>query len=253
MSDAFEALDISDYPLILDNKEVHVWRASLAQSDDIVAQYEYVISEHEKEKASQFKFIKHRNQYIITRGVLRHILAGYLDAKPAALEFQYGEHGKPFLNDHQNSINIKFNLSHSGELVLFAMSIDCELGIDVEFIPTERSVNDIAERFFTPNEVNQINELPEEKQREAFFDCWTLKEAYLKGAGSGLSSGLSRFSVDFTSNNSPCFLNMEDCTDEPTQWSLRRLNPGQGYIASLAVAQHDWRLECRQWDHAHCL
>ena len=179
--------------------EAHVWRASLdlpaARLDEIAV----CLSEEELARAARFHFERDGNRYIAGRGLLRHRLAGYLRADPAALRFSYGAQGKPFLVRNSGASDIAFNLSHSAGVALYAFSMGMkpgmELGIDIERLDPTIDVDNIAGSFFSPREVLAIRALPPDRRHVLFFDFWTRKEAYLKTLGHGLSIPLNEFDV----------------------------------------------------------
>ncbi len=126
---------------------------------------------------------------------MREILAGYLDTKPELVAFQYGERGKP------QTSGLKFNVSHSGGLAVYAFTRDREIGVDVEEIRADIAREQIAERFFSANEVRVIRSAPEKEQALRFFRCWTRKEAYVKALAEGLTIPLNSFDVSIESLN----------------------------------------------------
>jgi 4'-phosphopantetheinyl transferase len=198
--------------------EVHVWRASLEQPAERRAEFLQILNDEERARARRFHFDKHRNHFIVARGLLRMLLGRYLDAKPEALQFCYGAYGKPALDGLEGQSPLHFNVSHSHETALFGFVQDRELGIDLEYIKRDFSTEDIARRFFTESEVEGIeSNLPAERVA-AFYRCWTRKEAYIKAIGSGLSQPLNEFDV----NRLP-------------EWSLIDLEPGEDYVGALAI------------------
>jgi 4'-phosphopantetheinyl transferase len=109
------------------------------------------------------------------------------------------------------------------------------------------AVAEIAERFFSRREVAMLRTLPTEAQREAFFRCWTRKEAYLKARGEGLSLPLDQVDVSLAPGEPDAILGTQRDSSEASRWSLQELAPATGYVAALAVAGHGWRLACWQW------
>jgi len=202
--------------------EAHVWHASLdvpeARLDELMA----CLSEDELARAARFKFERDRNRYIAGRGLLRHTLAGYLRTNPAVIRFDYGSQGKPFLPGEP----LQFNLSHSSGQALYAVSLDIELGIDIERLNPAVEVEKIAACFFSPAEVTAILALPPERRHVRFFDFWTQKEAYVKALGHGLSIPLNEFDVSTLSEI--------DHTGFPKSW-VYPLDTEPGYVAALVT------------------
>jgi 4'-phosphopantetheinyl transferase len=220
--------------------EVHVWRSSFSALPELPG----ILSRDELDRAARFHFEKDRGRFIAARAWLRTILARYLDTAAADIVFQYGLHGKPSIS---GAHDLRFNLSHSGNLVLLAITQDRELGIDVEFIKESTAGPEIAERFFSEAEVAELHGLPEEMRQAAFFAGWTRKEAYIKATGVGLFGALDRFSVLLAPDALQAPLCVHDDEHESNRWKLRSLNAGEGYAAALAVEGDGWELRCLDW------
>ncbi|HJT27362.1 MAG TPA: 4'-phosphopantetheinyl transferase superfamily protein [Pyrinomonadaceae bacterium] len=214
----------------LEAHTVHVWRISLDQPDDRLARFRRTLEPDELNRASRFHFEKHQRHFIVARGFLRSVVARYLETRPEALQFSYGAYGKPGLaSEHV----LRFNLSHSHEVALLAVALDAELGVDVEHIRADFASEEIARRFFSRAEVEVFNALPKEEQVEAFFRCWTRKEAYIKAIGKGLSQALDAFDVTLAPDVQPALLRVEG--DDASRWLLRNVDVGEGYAGALAV------------------
>ena len=184
----------TDSPLTngIDNGEVHVWRARLDRAPGDVERLAALLSADELDRAARFKFERDRGRYVVGRGLLRTLLARYVGWSPSALEFEYGEFSKPRLAGPGPA----FNLSRTWDWVaLYAVCDEGELGIDVELDEADYSREAIAERFFSPAEVEVLRSLPRDQQSRAFLTCWTRKEAFIKARGDGLSLALDSFDV----------------------------------------------------------
>jgi 4'-phosphopantetheinyl transferase len=202
------------------------------------------LSPDERARAERFHFARDRDHFIAGRGLLRVILARYLETEPGTLRFEYGRHGKPRLASTAGD-GIRFNVAHSRGLALYAVAVGRELGVDIERIEP-RLEQGIAERFFSPGEIATLRSLPPPVQREAFFACWTRKEAYVKARGEGLTLGLDQFEVSMCPGEPAALLHTASDPDEARRWSLQELAPGPGYAAALAVEGGDWMLQ--RWD-----
>jgi 4'-phosphopantetheinyl transferase len=234
--------------LTLPADEVHVWRASLARTSRQELQtLQSLLAPDEVERAGRFHFERDRASFILARGMLRSILAAYLQQNPAQLRFSFSEYGKPALivND-DNSGELRFNVSHSHELALYAVTRNREVGIDVEYMRADFASEEIAERFFSSGEVVALRALPQDRRTEGFFNCWTLKEAYIKARGEGLSFPLDRFHVSLSQGEQQAILNVHEAPIETARWSLQALMPEDGYAAAIAVEGHEWNLKCWQ-------
>jgi len=233
--------------LALSSDEIHVWRASLDLSASCVQNLQQTLAADELSKAEQFYLQKDREHFIVARGLLRAILSRYLDMEPGQLRFCYSDHGKPSLAPTPGQETFSFNVSHSHGLALYAMTRSREIGIDLERIRGDLDCEQIAARFFSPSENAVLRALPAKLKPQAFFNCWTRKEAYIKARGGGLSLPLDQFDVSLTPGEPSTLLNTTGDPQEATRWSLRALTPSPGYVAALAVEGHGWRLTCWQW------
>jgi 4'-phosphopantetheinyl transferase len=219
--------------------EVHVWRVSLDESQS--PKFEALLDDDERMRAARFRFEEHRNRFTVARGALRSILGCYLEVEPTVLQFSYGRYGKPELAEGFAPIAISFNLSHSGELMLMAVTRGREIGVDIELINQEFATSDVAERFFSRREILSLRTQPQQLQTEAFFNCWTRKEAYIKARGEGLSLPLDQFDVSLESSGAS-LLDNRITPGEVTRWSLRELHPAPAYCAAVAVEGFSWQL-----------
>jgi 4'-phosphopantetheinyl transferase len=172
--------------------------------------------------------------------VLRQLLSQYLGTKPEQLRLSYGAYGKPALNGEHKDSRLRFNMSHSHEVALFAFAEDRELGVDVEHIRTDFASEEVARRFFSRREVETFNALPRHDQVAAFFKCWTRKEAFIKVIGKGLSQPLDKFDVTL---GLPAAL-LWVSGDDASRWSLYDLEVGGDYAGALAVEGQVSRIRC---------
>ena len=209
---------------------VHVWRITLNQEDEKLDDFRSTLEADELERAARFHFEKHRRHFIVARGFLRAVVARYLGSQPAALRFEYGTYGKPALGSEHM---LRFNLSHSNEVALLGVSVDAEIGVDVEHIRADFASEDIARRYFSRAEVEVFNALPPEERVAAFFRCWTRKEAYIKAIGKGFSQSLSAFDVTLAPGMAPALLRAEE--DDASRWWMSDIEVGEGYAGALIV------------------
>jgi 4'-phosphopantetheinyl transferase len=231
----------------LDPDEVHVWRAALDFSESRVEVLQRVLTEDERNRAGRFYFQKDRNRFIVARSTLRTILGKYLDANPEQIRFHYGQYGKPRLAEQLQKSGLLFNLSHSHNMALAAVTCHREIGVDLELIRSGLADEQIAERFFSPREVHALRALPKSMQDEAFFNCWTRKEAYIKARGEGLSVPLHMFDVSLLPDEPARLLSVRGEPNELLRWRLGELSPAAGFVGAVAVEGHDWRLRCWEW------
>jgi 4'-phosphopantetheinyl transferase len=224
--------------------EIHIWRASLDLPTETLRLLRATLSDDEQQRADRLLFTHVRDHFIAARGTLRALLARYLETPPARLQFTYGERGKPSL---AGPPDLRFNLSHSHGLALYAVARQHDLGIDLEQIKPDIDYAPIARRYFAPGEYAALCALPAAAQLRAFFGCWVGKEAYLKAHGAGLWQPLDAFAVPLLSGGP-----LPAAAPGAPAWWLHRLPAHPDYAAALAaVAGPDWRLRCWQWHMPH--
>jgi 4'-phosphopantetheinyl transferase len=188
------------------------------------------LSHDERHRSARLRFARDRQRFIAARGVLRALLGRYLGTRPSQIRFAYNAFGKPELSPEFGS-RLRFNLAHSADLALIAITTDAAIGVDLEYIRPQPDYIDIARSVFSAAEVDQLNRLPSHLHPEAFLSCWTKKEAYMKARGEGLA-------------------NLEGTPTDavlPRRWSLYTLQPAPGYIGALAIEGRGRRLLQWHW------
>jgi 4'-phosphopantetheinyl transferase len=224
----------------LASDEIHCWRASLDVPPETFARLYASLTPDERTRSARFHFERDQQRFIGARGVLRDLLGRYLQTQPRQIRFVYNAFGKPDLGPEFAS-RLKFNLSHSAGLALIAITTASNVGVDLEYIRAQSDYADIARRFFSVAELDYLSALPGHLYAEAFFSCWTKKEAYLKARGEGLATPLNSFSVPLTTD--PAHTHVDLCGG----WSLYTLRPAPGYAGALAIEGTGWRLRQWQW------
>lgn len=219
--------------------DLHDWRLdSSPPQREALARH---LSRDEIRRADSFVFARDRDRFLAGRGRLREILAGYLGADPRELIFDYGEQGKPLLAGVGEAL--RFNLSHSGDHAVLAVSRTAEVGVDIEGVrPVEREV---ASRTFSAAESAALDALPDEQWLAGFFRCWTRKEAVVKAIGTGLLSDLAAFDVSVAPHEPPRLLRFDGDHDAPLHWSLFESHPAAGLIVAVAVRAEAPRVQLR--------
>jgi 4'-phosphopantetheinyl transferase len=236
--------------LQLQVSEVHVWQASLAVPEFAIQDLQRVLAEQEVARGAQVHFEKDRNHWIVARGILRILLSRYVDISPSQLRFGSNAYGKPFLAFPALSPQLQFNVSHSQDLALYAFAYHRQVGIDVEYKRADVNYEALAKVSFSPNEQARQHSLPHDLKQEAFFNCWTRKEAYIKARVEGFSFPLDQFDVSFLPGEPAALLQNREDPQEITRWSLLELMPGIGYTGALSVERVGWRLRCWQWQRS---
>ena len=226
---------------ILADDEVHVWAVETLSHVHKLSQLRCYLADDEIERANRFHFDTHRHRFVILRGILRCLLADYSGQAPADLRFWYNEQGKPYLQPKSQSI--MFNLSHSGEIALYAFSYQREIGVDIERSSGRVSYLQIAKRFFSASEQEILRSLPDHEKQAAFFACWSRKEAYIKAKGLGLSLPLDSFDVSLRPNEPAKLLASCNYPTDVKRWRMSNLDVADGYAAAVVVAGQDWRIK----------
>ncbi|MGE5321880.1 MAG: 4'-phosphopantetheinyl transferase family protein [Actinomycetota bacterium] len=230
--------------------EIHVLLIDLLKQDDVIQQCRQVLSADEIGRADRFYFDRDRRRFTVARAAMREILGRYTGIAAPDLSFSYGPKGKPELCGGLEQSGIKFNLSHSSELALLAVTRGLTVGVDIEHIKADFATDDIAERFFSATEVQSLRSLPASQRAEAFFSCWTRKEAYIKALGEGLSVPLDSFAVAFAPGIAPALLHVDVDPIETERWSMYNITVRDGYKAALVVEGSDHRLKQMEWVRA---
>ncbi len=202
--------------------EIHLWRATL-DNPIRLSGAEAVLSREELLRAGRFAQVRDRERFIAAHGALRMVLGLYLAAEPDSLEFRTGPMGKPMLV--QTFTDLRFNLSHSGDLALIGVTRGREVGVDLERVQGEIEFDPIVEHYFDPEEAWDIRTAPPQERVGKFFDLWTCKEACVKADGGGLGTRL-----------------------RAGRFGVRSLCPARGYAGAVASEGDEWRLACWNWN-----
>ncbi|MCC7176412.1 MAG: 4'-phosphopantetheinyl transferase superfamily protein [Bryobacterales bacterium] len=225
--------------------DIHVWRANLADFQKDPGS-ESVLSEDETQRAGRFRVPQARARFTAARSLLRFILGACLECPPAEIRFAYRKHGKPFLAPGLFREDLRFNLSHSHGLALYAVCTGREVGIDLERMRADRDHERLAARFFSAREAARLAELPAAQRQGAFYHCWTRKEAYLKARGEGLAIPLGSFSVSLAPDEPAALLEVAGDHQEAGRWRLWSVDAGPDFAAALAAERGPANL--RFWD-----
>lgn len=235
---------------LLHEGEVHVWRANLGAPGGTEDWLWQLLSQEERTRAQRFRFEQDRKRFVVARGRLRQVLGDYLSCGGSELQFGYSEHGKPYLSGVP--LPLRFNLSHSGEMVLLAVSLGHEIGVDVEQVRQDVEVAKLAKRFFSPYERARVLSLEGDEKVAAFFRVWAGKEAYVKARGAGLTLALDSFDVSVEAGEAAALVATRPDRGDAERWKLWSLEAGPGYAAAMAVEGRtkppqvfDWEAEGR--------
>jgi len=232
--------------LRLETGEVHVWLGVLDVTPERLLELRAVLNADELARADRFLPAQHRVHSAAARGHLRTLLGRYLGVAPESVELQFNSFGKPSLAGPLGGL--RFNVSHSLGLALFAFARGRELGVDIEKVRPDFATLEIAARFFSVAESARLRSLAPEQQPRAFFECWTRKEAYVKARGDGLSRRLDTFEVAFGPGAAPAILAAGDEPDAPVRWAVHDLQPPDGYCGALIVEGPGMAVACWKLD-----
>jgi 4'-phosphopantetheinyl transferase len=189
--------------------------------------YEAMLQAEELARAARFHFATDAERYIVRRGRLRELLASRLGCHPRDVPLHCNSFGKPSVKGS----DLRFNLSHAGGVAFYAFAHDAEIGCDIEWRRPEFAREAVAERFFSVRELQALRAVPRSRWVEAFFNCWTRKEAFIKALGFGVSYPLKAFDVSLAPGEPAALLR------GPLGWLLRSFEPLEGLQAAIAVKQ----------------
>jgi 4'-phosphopantetheinyl transferase len=227
--------------------DVHLWRTSLDLQGATLERLNGALDDGEKARAERFRLAEGRARFTAARGILRDILARYAGLEPAGLQFGYQPSGKPFLLAGTGPRDLQFNLSHSHGMGLYAVTLGRPVGVDVERVRQGAEFPRIAERFFTAKEAEALRSCAPHDYADAFFRCWTRKEAFIKASGKGFALGLASFEVSIEPGDSDALLGV---TGDPAAWQRWRLadvDVASGFAAAVAVERRELVISCWEW------
>ncbi len=222
---------------------LHTWEFGLDRLGQELAELHATMSGDERGRADRFRFERDRLRYIAGRGILRKILERYTGKPASNLVFGYGPAGKPELAGS----NLQFNMSHSGRMAILAVTCDARVGIDMEEIRPVPMMDGVMQCSFSPAEREAILALEPQCRLEAFYTCWTRKEAYVKATGQGLGVALDRFTVSVVPGSAPRLVQVDDAPEEKERWDFRALSLGQGFAGVVVREGPVQELEHMRW------
>jgi 4'-phosphopantetheinyl transferase len=221
-------------------------RQSEADCADLLETYRELVTQEEYLKATRFRFDEHRNQYLITRALIRTVLSGYSGIDPRAWRFATNAYGRPHIEIPDVLGGLSFNIAHTAGLIVCACTAAARVGVDAEIVRLAKAPLEVADRYFSPTEVAELRALPLAAQPERFFQYWTLKESYIKATGKGLSTPLDQFT--FRLEQAGCIeLSFgSGLNDDPQRWRSWLLEPIAGYLVALTVERGPQRIVARK-------
>ncbi len=217
----------------------HIWRLFLPDFSKEALNLAKLLTDDERARAERFHFPIHQERFTITRGLLRKTLHLYTGIAPQALIFDYGEHGKPYLAN--NNSDLRFNVSHSHDMAVFAFTIHNEIGIDIEKMEASFKES-VAKRFFSSSEYHELMQLTEVERIMAFYKIWSRKEALIKTLGKGLYTPLDSFSVSSQKDTQVVLCNAE-------HYLVKNIDINPDYQAAFATSEPVTDIIEWQWIH----
>jgi 4'-phosphopantetheinyl transferase len=222
--------------------EVHIWRVESNESN--AAALAGSVTEAEHAHAKCFRLPASRNEFIVGRGFIRFVLGRYLRMLPGSVRFRAGQHGKPELASQTYGERITFNLSHSRGVILAAITVGHEVGIDIEFLNPCVNFSDIAGTIFSAREERWLSQLPNDERQRNCFRCWTRKEAFVKALGEGLSDRIRQVEIMPVAGALRPRIAGIPAGDT---WMIKDLDAGDGFVAALAIASRNCRFRLWNW------
>jgi len=227
---------------------VHIWKGRTDDSTlNVDKLHMEILSQEEKKRVSRLISAKDKRRFIVSRSLLRKSLSHYLEAAPSEVRFTYNKYGKPNIDPQYHPENIKFNLSHSENLALYAITQNREIGIDVEYIRKVDKADKIVKRFFSKEEGEFYHSQPNKKKNWAFFTLWTRKEAYSKARGMGIGLPTKEFDLQLV----PPEINHSNdirAENKASKWSLINIEVDSDYLAALATEGYDFEISHWKFD-----
>jgi 4'-phosphopantetheinyl transferase len=239
-------------PLLpLERREAHLWYVfPKALTDPVLLDaYHDLMCPEERVQQRRFYFEKGRHEYLVTRALVRTTLSRYVKLDPRMWRFAKNAYGRPEIAHPQGILPLGFNLSHTDGLIVCLVALDREVGVDVEDTERPGMTVEIANQFFSPAEVKALQALPVSAQRHRFFEYWTLKEAYIKARGMGVSLPLEQFSFHLKAGR-PVRISFDPrLQDDPLSWQFVQFRPTPRHMMAVAIrrgADSDLNIRVRQ-------
>ncbi len=238
-------------PALLPIDHVDLWTVSLTAGSEQYARLSQSLSSDEMVRADRFKFERDRRRFVVGRGALRSILASYLERDPKSIQFAYGPHGKPMLADAATSGELEFNASGSNELAVCAVTAGRRVGVDIEHCRPIAD-GDLPDQCLTTAERTALSALEPARRLAAFYRLWTLKEAFLKATGDGLSRPMSSVEFDIAPDGPLRLVGDQKPVSGENCWDFLEFTPGPQFLGTVVVSNRGCALHYRTWPPECC-
>lgn len=226
----------------LTSNQIHIWKIDINNPQiDLDKLPREILSQDERKRAARLRSAKDKRRFTVSRVFLRKSLSHYLDTAPSEIKFTYNKYGKPNIDPEHHPQNIRFNLSHSENLALYAITQNREIGIDVEYIRNVDKADKIMRRFFSKDECEFYYSQPKNKRNWAFFTLWTRKEAYSKARGMGIGLPTKEFDLQLVPPEVGQ-INHIRTKNKESKWSLIDIEVDSDYMAALAAEGNDFEI-----------
>lgn len=222
----------------LTDNEIHIWHANPAnfKNGDTLNYFASLLNKDEIKQKNQFYFDDLQHHYLITRALVRIVLSKYISyVKPEEWQFSREAYGKPFIANPKLADILSFNISHTPGAIVLALVKKTEIGIDIENIDRKTNIKSIYQSAFSSEEILLLENTPLHHKKKLFYRLWTLKEAYVKAKGLGLSLSFNQFSFSFPSNEKILISFNPLIEDQPHHWQFIEYELYHSYYLSLAV------------------
>ena len=226
---------------------VEIWTINLEVSPDLLSIYLADLNTDEIVRLERYRREIDRTNFIVSRAVLKRLIASKLSINTSDVVFEENQFGKPRIIQNYP---LQFNLSHSGKLAIIGFTENHRIGVDVEYMKDDIEYEKIARHHFAPEELEVLIEQPMDQLRDYFYRCWTRKESFIKAEGSGVSYPLDSFIVSMHSDDEAAILNFKDSSENQSEWSMHSFIPAENYIAAVTANSGSSNLVRKTWDHS---
>lgn len=227
------------------DEEIHLWLLFQpeAESHALLDMYRDLLSDEERQRAGRFHFEKHRNQYVMTRALIRTVLSRYSGLDPRDWRFATNEYGRPRVAAPNVLETVSFNLAHTDGLIVCACAKSAIVGVDAEQVRADRARTEIADRYFSAAEAAELRGVPMADRAMRFYSCWTLKESYIKALGTGLSTPLDQFTFTLADPGRIGLSFHQERVENTRDWRCWLLQPATGYLVAICAERATTRAQ----------
>ncbi|KAB8031077.1 4'-phosphopantetheinyl transferase family protein [Fluviispira multicolorata] len=239
---------IKNKNIFLKKSDIHLWRVRLSQEERLLQNLTKFLTYEEVEKANKFYKNIDKIRYIFARSILKLLISNYLSLDAKNIHFSYSKYFKPFLAINKNLLNLKFNMTHAGNWISYAFTLEDEIGIDIEEYKNDFDMTGSAKLVFSPEEFCLWQELPENEKCASFFHIWSCKEAIMKAIGLGFHYPPEKITVSINPFIPCSFIEDKNCNHNLSDWTLEKFNIDNNYSAAFAIKKKNINLSLFEWD-----